>query len=152
MLFLPRQCNLSRLGKLSPVKWIARNCGWPITKQNRLNQLIRDRLVKWRVAISLSLSRELKVAISLSLNLPVFPVQCFFFLPTLMPHSSGCISDVLLWKGLKCLTKCRRIYLNTQVLREYWENSCYTISIQCIISLSCYVYTRLNSILDLSEN
>lgn len=77
MLFLHRQCNLSRLGKLSPVKWIASNCGWPTSKQNRLNPLIRDRLVRWRVAISLSLGREFKLAISLSLNLPVFSVRCF---------------------------------------------------------------------------
>lgn len=42
MLFLLPQCNLSRLGKLSPVKWIASNCGCDITKQNRPNQLIRE--------------------------------------------------------------------------------------------------------------
>lgn len=48
MLFLPHQCNLSCLGKLSQVKWIASNCGWPTSKQNRPNQLIRDRLYPWK--------------------------------------------------------------------------------------------------------
>lgn len=77
MLFLPHQCNSSCLAKLSRVKWIASNCGWPTSKQNRLNKLIRERLVKWRAAISLSLGRELNVAIFLSLNFPVLSVHCF---------------------------------------------------------------------------
>lgn len=34
MLFLLSRCNLSRLGKLSPVKWIASNCGRPTSNQN----------------------------------------------------------------------------------------------------------------------
>lgn len=80
MLFLRHQCNLSHLGRLSGLKWIASNCGWPTSKQNRLNQLIRDRLVKWRVAISLSPDREVKVAISLSLNLPFSSAEFFFIL------------------------------------------------------------------------
>ncbi|MED6237059.1 hypothetical protein ATANTOWER_018281 [Ataeniobius toweri] len=45
MLFLLPQCNLSHLGKLSPVKWIASNCGCDITKQNRPNRLVREGFV-----------------------------------------------------------------------------------------------------------
>lgn len=44
MLFLLPQCHLSHLAKLSPVKWIASNCCFDITKQNRPDQLIREGL------------------------------------------------------------------------------------------------------------
>lgn len=55
VLFISLQCNSSHLVKLSRLKWIASNCGWPTSKQNWLKELIRGKLVKQRVAISLSL-------------------------------------------------------------------------------------------------
>lgn len=42
-LFLARRCNLSHLARLSRVKWIASNCGWSTSKQNRRGRLIGGR-------------------------------------------------------------------------------------------------------------
>lgn len=73
-LFLARRCNSSHLARLSRVKWIASNCGWSTSKQNRRGRLIGDGLPRRRGAISSSPGAQSKVAISLSLNSAPLPV------------------------------------------------------------------------------